>query len=64
VGHRAERFSAPGDETEAETLGVVKAGLLKLFDPHTEKELPNAEAIVEARHCLFIRISAEGLGRV
>jgi hypothetical protein len=34
-----------------------------LFDPHTERELPNAEAIVEVRICLFIRISAEGLER-
>ena len=26
--------------------------------------LPNAEAIVDGRFCLFIRISAEGLERV
>jgi hypothetical protein len=34
------------------------------LDPHTDRDLPNAEAIVEGRFCLFIRISAEGLGRV
>ena len=57
-------MSALGDEAEAKTLDVVEARLLKLLDPHTERELPNAEAIVEGRFCLFIRISAEGLGRV
>jgi hypothetical protein len=68
-GHAAwiierERLSAPGDETEAKALSVFEARLLKLLDPHTERELPNAEAIVEGGLFLFIRISAEGLERV
>ena len=68
-GHAAwvierERLSAPDDEMEAKTLCVAEARLLKLLDPHTEKELPNAEAIVEGGFCVFIRISAEGLERV
>jgi hypothetical protein len=68
-GHAAwvierERLSAPGDETEAKKLDVIEARLLKLLDLHTERELPNAEAIVEGRFFLFIRISAEGLERV
>jgi hypothetical protein len=57
-----ERLSAPSDETEAKTIGVVEARLLKLLDPQTKRGLPNAEAIVEGRSCLFIRISAEGWG--
>jgi hypothetical protein len=61
-------MSAPGDETEAETLDVVEARLLKLLDPHTERELPcdipNAEVIVEGGFCIFIRILAEGLERI
>jgi hypothetical protein len=57
-------LSALGDEAEAKTLDVVEARLLKLLDPHTERELPNAEAIVEGVLCFFIRIPAEGLGRV
>jgi pyruvate/2-oxoacid:ferredoxin oxidoreductase alpha subunit len=44
-GHAAwvierERLSAPGDETEAETLDVAEERLLKLLDTHTERELP------------------------
>jgi hypothetical protein len=57
-------LSAPDDETEAKTLCVAEARLLKLLDPHTEIELPNAEAIVEGGFRLCIRISAEGLERV
>jgi hypothetical protein len=40
------RLSPPGDEAEAETLPVVKERLLKILDPRTERELPNAEAIL------------------
>ena len=40
-------LSALGDETEAEALDVAEARFLKLLDPHTERELPNAEAIIE-----------------
>jgi hypothetical protein len=57
-------LSAPGDETEAKTLDVVEARHLKVLDPHTEREFPNAEAIVERVLCFFIRILAEGLERV
>jgi hypothetical protein len=62
-GHAAwvierELLSAPGDETKAETLDVAEARLMRLLDPHTESELPNAKAIVEGRFSLFIRISA------
>jgi len=52
-GHAAwvierERQSNPVDETEAETLNVAEARLLKLLDPPpTERELPIAGAIVE-----------------
>jgi hypothetical protein len=58
-----ERLSAPGDETEAETLDVAEVRPMKLLNSHTERELPNAKAIVEGRLCLFIRISAERPGR-
>jgi hypothetical protein len=58
------RLSALGDETEAKTLDVVETRLLNLLDPHTKRELPNAEAIVEGIICLFIRVSVEGLGGV
>jgi hypothetical protein len=51
-GHAAwvidrKRLSAPGDDTEAETLYVLEVRLLKLLDSRTEGEIPNAEAIEE-----------------
>jgi hypothetical protein len=42
-------------------LNVAEARLMKLMDPHTERELPNAEAIVEGGLCLTIRITAVGI---
>jgi hypothetical protein len=60
-------LSAPGDETEAKTfdktLDVAEARPLKLLGPHNERELLNAEAMIEGGLCLFIWISAEGLER-
>jgi hypothetical protein len=61
-GHAAwvivrESLSAPGNETEAKTLDVVEARILKLLDPHTEREPPNAEAIVEGR---FFELPSNG----
>jgi hypothetical protein len=60
-GHAAwvierERLSARADETEAEALDIAEECLLKHLDPHTERKLPNAEAISEGGFCLFIRI--------
>jgi hypothetical protein len=62
-GHAAwvierERLSAPVDETGAKTLDAAEERLLNLMNPHTEREIPNAEAIKEGRFCLFIWISA------
>jgi hypothetical protein len=58
-----ERLSAPGNETEVETIDVAEARLLKLLDPHTERELPNAEAIVAGGFCLFIRCRPKSWAR-
>jgi hypothetical protein len=42
-------------------LDAVEARLMKLMDPHTERGLPNAEAILEGGLCLIIRITAVGI---
>jgi hypothetical protein len=54
-------LSAPGDEKKLGALDVVEERLLKLLDPRTEREFPNAEAIVKGGLSLFIRITAERL---